>query len=186
MHILKIIIMFTALMNKYCQCFSKNNLSTNKISSLDKALLLKDLALIVNKEAMPCFSFKGKILYGMPTNIYDGDTFSLIFVYNGETVKYRCRSLGYDSPEMKPSLQNLNRNKEKEMAKISKVRFEELLLKNPNGIVKVLCHSFDKYGRILVEIWNDVDEKSINDIMVEEEYGIKYDGGKKVNWDFSV
>jgi endonuclease YncB( thermonuclease family) len=168
---------------KCCQCFSKRQLSTVKSPSSDE-VVFKQLTEVVKREAMPCFSFKGKTFRGLATNIYDGDTFSLIFVYNGETIKYRCRSLGYDSPEMKPSLQNANRDKEKEMAKIAKTRFQELLMKNPNGTVRVLCHNFDKYGRILVEIWNDVDQKSINDIMMEEGHGKKYDGGKKDSWDF--
>jgi endonuclease YncB( thermonuclease family) len=120
---------------------------------------------------------------GIPTNIYDGDTFSLIFEYNGETIKYRCRCFGYDSPEMKPSLQNPNRDKEKDLAKLAKTRFTQLLTKNSNGLIRVKCYKFDKYGRILVDIWNDVDEKSVNDIMVEEGHGKKYDGGKKELWD---
>jgi len=27
---------------------------------------------------------------------------------------------------------------------------------------------FDEFGRIQVNVWNDMDEKSINDIMIEE------------------
>ena len=169
--------------SKFCGCFSRKQMSTVKQVALDENMF-KKLHEIVEREKMPCFSFKGKTVYGIPTNIYDGDTFSLIFVYNGETIKYRCRSLGYDSPEMKPSLQNENREKEKEMAKLAKTRFTELLTKNPNGFIRVNCHNFDKYGRILVEIWNDVDAKSLNDIMLEEGHGKKYDGGKKEVWDF--
>lgn len=182
--------MFT-IARKFCQCFPKKQYRTTKQPVVEIA---KDpsfenedlyrLLRIENRETMRCFSFQGKTFYGLPTNVYDGDTFSLIFIYNREIIKYRCRTLGYDSPEMKPSLENPNRNKEIEMAKLAKHRFQELLSKNPNGTVRVLCHKFDKYGRILVEIWNEVDEKSINDIMVEEGHGRKYDGGKKELWDF--
>jgi endonuclease YncB( thermonuclease family) len=185
--------MFTLARN-FCQCFSKRTYRTSKIPTVEIAKNpsfdmnemddLERLMNIDNRESMRCFSFKGKTFYGLPTNVYDGDTFSLIFIYNREIIKYRCRTLGYDSPEMKPSLENPNREKEIEMAKLAKRRFQELLLKNPNGRVRVLCHKFDKYGRILVEVWNDVDEKSINEIMVEEGHGKKYDGGKKELWDF--
>lgn len=166
------------LLRKCCRCFSYKQITTVKNPSAIENLT------IVDRETMPCFSFKGKSFHGLPTNIYDGDTFSFVFVYNGETMKYRCRCLGYDSPEMKPSLQNTNRDKEKEMAKLAKARFEQLLSKNPNGTIRVQCHDFDKYGRILVEIWNGVDEKSVNEIMVQEGHGKKYDGGKKEEWNF--
>ena len=167
---------------KFCGCFSKNQVRTIKNVTLDENMF-KKLHEIVERESMPCFSFNEKTFYGIPTNIYDGDTFSLIFEYNGETIKYRCRCFGYDSPEMKPSLQNPNRDKEKDLAKLAKTRFTELLTKNPNGVIRVKCYKFDKYGRILVDIWNDVDEKSVNDIMIEEGHGKKYDGGKKELWD---
>ena len=144
--------------------------------------IIHQLKSVKNKDEMKCFSFKGKTFLGLPTNIYDGDTLSIIFRYNGESIKYRCRCLGYDSPEMKPSLSNPNRENEKVLAKTAKNRFVELLNKSPDGIIRFECFDFDKYGRILVKIWNQVDEKSINDIMVEEGHGKTYDGGKKESW----
>jgi hypothetical protein len=44
------------------------------------------------------------------------------------------------------------------------------------------CGDFDKYGRLLVKVWNMVDEKSINDIMVEENHGRPYFGKTKEKW----
>jgi endonuclease YncB( thermonuclease family) len=145
--------------------------------------IINELKSVKNKDEMKCFSFKGKTFLGLPTNIYDGDTLSIIFRYNGESIKYRCRCLGYDSPEMKPSLSNPNRENEKVLATTAKNRFIELLNKSPDGIIRFECFDFDKYGRILVKIWNLVDEKSINDIMVEEGHGKTYDGGKKESWE---
>jgi len=129
------------------------------------------------------FSFVGKTFYARACNIYDGDTFSIIFLHNNEVIKYRCRCLGYDSPEMKPSLSNPNRDKEKALALNAKNRFTELLTKHESGLVFVECFEFDKYGRILVRVYNMIDTKSINEIMVEEGNGKIYDGGKKdTNW----
>jgi len=147
----------------------------------DKAII-QQLKSLQNKEEMKCFSFKGKTFLGLPTNIYDGDTLSILFMYNGEPIKYRCRSLGYDSPEMKPLLSNPNRENEKVFAIAAKTRFTELLNKNPEGVVKFECFDFDKYGRLLVKLWNLVDEKSINDMMIEECHGKIYDGKKKESW----
>ena len=129
------------------------------------------------------FSFVGKTFFARPINIYDGDTFSIIFLHNNNVIKYRCRCVDYDSPEMKPSLSNPNRDKEKALAVIAKNRFTELLTKHEYGLVFVECFEFDKYGRILVRVYNMIDTKSINEIMVEEGHGKCYDGGKKdTNW----
>ena len=128
------------------------------------------------------FSFVGKTFFARPINIYDGDTFSIIFLHK-DVIKYRCRCLGYDSPEMKPSLSNPNRDKEKALAVNAKNRMTELLTKHESGLVFVECFEFDKYGRILVRVYNMIDTKSINEIMVEEGHGKNYDGGKKdTNW----
>ena len=139
----------------------------------------KILNTIKDDKLIPYFSFKGNIFYGMPCNIYDGDTFSIIFNYKGEFIKYRCRCLGYDSPEMKPSLKNENRIHEKELALKAKNRFTELISKHETKLIKIECFDFDKYGRLLVNVYNLLDEKSVNDIMVEEGFGKLYDGGTK-------
>jgi endonuclease YncB( thermonuclease family) len=136
----------------------------------------------INTNDIPYFSFKGKIFYALYCNIYDGDTFSVVFNYNEEIIKYKCRCIGYDSPEMKPLLSNENRINEKELAIKSKNRFEELLNKHPNKIIKIECFDFDKYGRLLIKVWNMVDTKSINEIMIEEGHGKPYKGGTKEKW----
>ena len=119
----------------------------------------------------------------MPCNIYDGDTFSVIFDYNGDLIKYKCRCMGYDCAEMKPLLSNPNRIHEKELAHIAKDRLTELLFKHPTKLIKIECFNFDKYGRLLINFWNMVDKESINDIMIKEGHGKPYDGGKKdTNW----
>lgn len=128
------------------------------------------------------FSFAGKVFYAKHCNVYDGDTFSVIFKYNGEFIKYKARCLGYDCAEMKPSKTKENRDKEKELALKAKSRFEELLNKHETKLIKIECFEFDKYGRLLVKAWNMVDTKSINDIMIEEGHGKAYDGGTKDQW----
>ena len=137
----------------------------------------------INPKVVPYFTWKGKIFLAKPCNIYDGDTFSICWIWKGDSIKYRCRCLGYDSPEMKPLLSNPNRDKEKELAKKAKERFEELIFANPDQVVKIECGDFDKYGRILVTVWNNINEKSINEIMIEEGHGKPYNGGTKELWD---
>lgn len=178
------------MLNLFC-CFNKKRSSTfinplsdieNNSSDLIKSKELLDKIEKQDKEKMKCFSFKDHIFYGYPTNIYDGDTFSLLFVYKDEVIKYRCRCTGYDSPEMKPSLSNQNRDNEKALAHKAKERLIELLGKHETKMIKVKCGDFDKYGRLLIEIWNMVDNESINEIMIKEGHGKPYNGGTKEQW----
>ena len=165
-------------MKKYLQYFTYFFCKKNK----DEKIIYENykiLNTIKDDKLIPYFSFKGNTFYGMPCNIYDGDTFSIIFNYKGEFIKYRCRCLGYDSPEMKPSLKNENRIHEKELALKAKNRFTELISKHETKLIKIECFDFDKYGRLLVNVYNLIDVKSVNDIMVEEGFGKLYDGGTK-------
>jgi endonuclease YncB( thermonuclease family) len=147
--------------------------------NLDNEKLLN----IKDDKSIPYFSFKNKTFIAKPCNIYDGDTFTSIFEYRGELIKYKCRCMGYDTAEMKPKLADKNREHEKELAHKAKDRFIELLNKHPSNLVKIECLDFDKYGRILVNVWNNIDDKSINTIMIEEGHGKPYDGGTKEQWE---
>jgi endonuclease YncB( thermonuclease family) len=135
--------------------------------------------LSINPDDIKYFSFKGMTFNAIPCNIYDGDTFSAVFIFNSNIIKYKCRCLGYDTPEMKPPLSKQNRNEEIELAKKAKERFIELLNKSPNKIIKIECFDFDKYGRILVNVYNGADKDSLNCIMIKEKYGKPYDGKTK-------
>ena len=151
-----------------------------KEQTLDELTKISDKFKIINPKDIPYFSFKEKIFIAMHCNIYDGDTFSVIFDYKGDLIKYKCRCMGYDTAEMKPLLSKPNRIHEKELAHKAKDRLEELLNKHPSKLIKIECFEFDKYGRLLINVWNMVDTDSINDIMVKEGHGKVYDGGTKV------
>jgi endonuclease YncB( thermonuclease family) len=134
-------------------------------------------------KTVPYFNFNGKKFVAKPCDIYDGDTFGVVFYYNNELIKYKCRCYGYDTPEIKPSLSNPNRDKEKELAIKAKNRFIELINKSENKLITIECLKFDKYGRILVNVYNNVDTESVNDIMIREGHGKSYLGGTKdTNW----
>jgi len=150
----------------------------NEINNLNNKLIN-----IKTHKDVPYFNFKNKSFIAKPCHIYDGDTFSVIFDYHGELIKYRCRCYGYDTPEMRPSLKNPNRDHEKKLAYAAKERIIELLEAHPSKLIRIECLDFDKYGRILIKAYNNVNEKSINEIMVEEGHGKWYDGGTKdSNW----
>jgi len=136
----------------------------------------------IDENNLEYFSFKGQTFIAKHCNIYDGDTFSVIFEYRGEIIKYRCRCMGYDTAEMKPKKNDPNREYEKMQAIKAKNRLEYLLNKHPTKLIKIECLDFDKYGRLLVNVYNMVDVKSINSIMIEEGHGKVYNGGTKEEW----
>ena len=65
----------------------------------------------IDTSTIPYFTFKDRVIVAKPCDIYDGDTFSICFEQGNDIVKWKCRCLGYDSPEMKPLLKNPNREK---------------------------------------------------------------------------
>ncbi len=159
-----------------CKCFFRP-VSTLSSDTTDKLIALKKN---VHVDKIPLFSLKGQSFLALPSNVYDGDTLSMVFFLSPTTmVKYRCRCLGYDSPEMKPALKNPNRDAEKIAAVQARNRFIELLQRHPHGLVRIECHEFDKYGRLLVEIHNEIDPISINKIMIAEGHGYPYEGRTK-------
>ena len=129
---------------------------------------------------VPYFNFKNKTFIAKACNVYDGDTFSVIFDFKGELIKYRCRCYGYDTPEMRPSRKKPNRDHEKKLALKAKVRIIELLEAHPSKLIKIECLDFDKYGRVLGNVYlEELGNQSVNNHMVEMNYGYAYFGGTK-------
>jgi endonuclease YncB( thermonuclease family) len=126
----------------------------------------------------PLFSFNEQEKICKIVDVYDGDTFTACFYHGNEIIKYKCRSNGYDSPEMRPRLNVPNRELEKIKAKEAKQKFIEFS-NCENDLVKVKFGKFDKYGRILAEVYNHASNKHVNQLMIDENYGYKYSGGTK-------
>ena len=131
-------------------------------------------------EKKKIFSFEGYKTYALVTNIYDGDTFTIAFRKNGTLLKVKCRAYGYDSPEMRPSLQKPNRDKEIEEAKNAKNYLIELL-QEYNNLIYVELLGFDKYGRTLIKFYTPKKKLSINELMIKNTQSKPYFGGKKEN-----
>ncbi len=139
----------------------------------------------VDPKKISLFSFENKILITRVVDVYDGDTFTALFEYNGEIMKYKVRAMGYDCAEIKPRKDDPNRDEEKRLAQAAKARFIQLM-GGEDAIVKMKCIEFDKYGRILAYLYK-VDEdvenaESINSIMIREKHGKPYSGGTKDEW----
>lgn len=124
------------------------------------------------------FSLNGKEFLAKVVNIYDGDTCRCVFMLNGEMVKFNCRMNGYDTPEIRPRLNVENRKEVINKAKEARDYLKDLV---KDKLVYLKCGKFDKYGRLLADIYvGDGENKLwINKDMIDNKYGYEYDGGKK-------
>jgi endonuclease YncB( thermonuclease family) len=153
---------------------------------------------------IPEFSLKDRIMLCKIVNIYDADTCKAVFELDGTYVKFTLRLNGIDAPEMRPSLSNQNRDEEIIAAMRARNRLVQLvtdcnidldetyskkilqtIIDTSRKIVQIKCGSFDKYGRLLATLYIcDTEETipngvNVNNQLIEEGYGYKYDGGTK-------
>lgn len=146
------------------------------------------------------FSLDGKNMWGKVVYVYDGDTVHIVFKIDNELVKFNCRLSGIDSPEIAPkNISDVKLKNEEELSAIkcrnylisrvilipleketmNKNEIKEICAKSTH-LVWVKCKEFDKYGRLLVELYDNSNSiKSFNQDMIEKKYAIGYDGGTK-------
>lgn len=155
--------------------------------------------LIESTYDIPEYSLKNLCMEGKVVSVYDGDTVHIVFSINNKLVKYNCRLLGIDSPEICPKNVQDKIKREQEISSaiksrnylisqvtglipkenITKKEIKELCAKS-RQLVFVKCFDFDKYGRLLVEIFLNANETlSINKQMVLKKFAVEYDGGTK-------
>lgn len=144
------------------------------------------------------FSLNGKKVVAKVVDIYDADTCKIVFELDNKLVKFNCRLVGIDTPEMKPPKSDPNRDAEKKKAKQARNRMVQLcsnveceinimykkkqikaLLDQHTKLVEVRCYDFDKYGRLLIDITDLEDSKTFNQVLIDEGFAYSYDGGTK-------
>lgn len=173
------------------------NITFNCLMDID---LLKNIKCVDVHE----FSLNNIKTVGKIVDVYDGDTCKIVIIINYVLYKFTCRLIGLDTPEMRPPLTKMNRELEISNAhksrnrliqlstscninidsKIKKQECKELLDANTK-IITVFCHEFDKYGRLLVSLYNeDEDDNSYNNILINEGFAKKYDGKHKEGFVF--
>jgi len=155
-----------------------------------------------NTQSIPLFTLSGKRTIGKIVEMYDGDTCKIAFYIFDNLYKFNCRLAGIDTPEMKPKMNSNNRDEEMNAAHrarnfllniatncdnidlslhLKKSECAELLQKNTK-LISVVCGEFDKYGRLLVELYDENVEPgspSYNQRLITEGYAKSYSGGTK-------
>jgi endonuclease YncB( thermonuclease family) len=159
---------------------------------------LENCALENCTKETPEFSLCGLTLQGKVVECYDADTCKIVLPILNTFYKFTCRLNGIDTPEMKPLKTKVNRESEIIWAKKARaellrlitdhvldnldIKKEEIieLLKNNKKLITVKCLEFDKYGRLLVELYNTNDTISFGNILIEKGLAVSYDGGTKI------
>lgn len=150
---------------------------------------MTELLINATIDSYPLFSLNGYETEAKLLSNYDGDTGDILFIYNNNPMRMKARFIGYDTCEMKPSLKDLQRDDKKKRAIEAKQRLWYLCTntndfkENHKTLIKIKCHDFDKYGRLLITAYkfNSSNELSINQQMIDEGHGYVYDGGTKNN-----
>lgn len=165
----------------------------------DKELIIKNTS-----DLIPEFNLQGHIKVCKVVSVYDGDTIKVCFYHNNIINKWNIRLIGLDTPELRPSRKLIDRDIEIANAKASRDYLKSILLtldeNNDTKLFYLKCSDFDKYGRLLGEIFEykpilfqhdnnqlggdmgiypGLHPASINTLMIRESYAKYYDGGKK-------
>jgi len=107
---------------------------------------------------------------GKVVKVYDGDTFTLAFVFNGILHRTQVRMLGIDTPEIRGSSEV-----EKTRAKAARSELQRLILDKMVELSNTKMEA--KWGRLLADVW--VDGVHVNAHMLREGFAVPYDGTTK-------
>ena len=133
------------------------------------------LALLVQhtNDSLPLYRLHGAFSCKV-VDVYDGDTVTIVLYNKGAFEKHKLRMYGYDSPEIKPRLDVVDR-----AAIIVRARAAQAFLaaRVMDKICEFRSMGFDKYGRLLGTL-HDL-EGNLSEYMLAAGHGVVYTGGTK-------
>lgn len=145
----------------------------------------------LNCSIIPFFSLNGIKTNCRLVDVYDGDTITCIIPIFSSYYKFQLRLNGIDTPELKSKNESIkhqafnakNRIIELTTGKNDITNLKEYLENNP-VILWIHCYKFDKYGRVLSDIFlNDQNTISLSNILLKEHLALPYDGKSKLSFD---
>ena len=175
--------------------YKKNNkiYNINKLENTDKSNLINNInnnnninninniniSYLQNISYKETHIFIPQIRFAKVIKVYDGDTITVagkLPFDNSPIYRFSVRLRSIDSPEIRGESK-----KECELAIKSRDALHNLIY---GKIIELKNNGKEKYGRLLADIYyNDI---HINKWMVDNNYAVKYDGGKKIrgyDWD---
>jgi len=135
------------------------------------------------------FNLSNNLFLAKCVKCYDADTIHVVINFHNKLQRFVCRLAEIDTAEVKNS-----NAEELKVALAGKEFLENLIL---NKLIIIKCSEFDKYGRLLIYIYsfsnslndnwnienneleNYVFENSINQKLIENNFGYKYQGKTK-------
>ena len=106
--------------------------------------------------------------------VIDGDTADVMIDLGFDTwIKSRLRFKGVDTWEKR------TRDKEEKIKGLAATAFTQTYLEFNEGQFTIQSYGKGKYGRVLAEIFIDGEEKSLNELLIENGHAYIYEGGKK-------
>jgi endonuclease YncB( thermonuclease family) len=162
----------------------------------------EETSILNSSSSYPEFNLDGLLKICKVISVYDGDTIKVCFLHNGVINKWTIRLIGLDTPELRPLKTKPNRLEEIAQAKASRDYLKNILINetsNTNKLWYLLCKGFDKYGRLLGEVFpyntilfnnsssnihigaGDIilHPSSINSLLIENGHAKYYNGGKR-------
>ena len=137
-----------------------------------KELNLSNIELAMDtpiEKQIPYLSFNNVECKARVIDVCDGDVFIACLYYGNELLKFKCRAINYTPTDAKSSLNSFNREKVKDLTMQEKLKFMHILnFTVPNNLVTLHCKEFDKYGRLLCEVY--VDDVNIQDITINDNF----------------
>ncbi len=101
------------------------------------------------------FTFKDTKTYGRVVSVYDADTITLAFKFGDQYHSFSIRISGIDSPEIKS-----HNKKESTVAKAIRDKLSNLIL---NKVVYAEIYEYDKYGRLLADVYVLASQECVNE-----------------------
>ena len=143
----------------------------------------------------PAWSLQGRTLWARVVDMYDADTLTIILPLQSGYFKFSGRVYGIDTSEMKSKLSENKanackaRNRMLQLCNVPNVSLEkqytrkevQALLSQDVYLVWVKCGEWDKYGRLLVQVYqNNTEPKELGTILIEENLAYPYFGETKL------
>lgn len=166
--------------------------TVNELTETELKMIFKNYTI-----KTPRFSLNGLKTYGRLVDIIDGDSLTIILPVHNTYYKFNVRLNGIDASEIHSHDDYLKQNALKtrneifklitnmEQKKIDKIYTKEEIkdiLEKELTLVWVECLEFDKYGRLLAEIYISKEKSiSLSKYLLENNLVYKYNGGTKLN-----
>jgi endonuclease YncB( thermonuclease family) len=141
----------------------------------------------------PAFTLEGVQTVARVVDVYDADTMTVILPFGGRMYRFSIRLAGIDSCEIKSKQDDLKRraiaarNRVLQLLGINVGLDDNLSRKEVRSMltttvatVWIVCGCFDKYGRVLANVFQHAGTRtSISGLLLREGHAYAYAGGTK-------